>query len=82
MGAVEVVALIGTLLSASGEISKIAGQALDAWRAGDDQKALDLCDQALAKQSADLMAARLELDAVRVRVAQRIADKFNKGGTT
>ena len=73
MGAAELASL---LLSIGGEVAKLAAQAIEASRAGDDQKALELLDQAIAKlrdQVAQLPAA---LDQVRADIAKRIADKF------
>jgi hypothetical protein len=76
MGAAEIVALAGTLLGGAGEVATLAAQAIAAARAGDDARALELLDQAIAKQQADVVVAQAELDAVRARVAKRIADKF------
>jgi hypothetical protein len=78
MGAAEIIALAGALLGGAGEVAKLAAQAIAAARAGDDEHALELLDQALARQQADAAAARLELDAVRERVAKRIAAKFGE----
>lgn len=76
MTAAEVAAL---LLSIGGEVAKLAAAAIEAERAGNDQQALELLDQAITKlrdQVAQLPAA---LDAVKARIAQRIADKFDHG---
>lgn len=76
MTGAEIVALIGSLLSAGQEIAKLAASALEAWKAGDDAKALALVDQALAKYQASIDAARAALEEAQKRVVQRIDDKF------
>lgn len=73
MGAAE---LAGLLLTLGGEVAKLAAQAIDASRAGDDLQALALLDQAIAKLREQLAAADTALDAVRARVLKRIDDKF------
>jgi hypothetical protein len=78
MGAAEIIALAEALLGGAGEVAKLAAQAIAAARAGDDEHALELLDQALARLQADAAAAKVELDAVRERVAKRIAAKFGE----
>jgi hypothetical protein len=79
MGAAEIAELAAALLGGAGEVAKLAAQALDALRANDDAKALEMLDQAIAKQQADATAAQTALDGVHERVRQRIEKKF--GGT-
>lgn len=71
------VTLAVSLLGASAEIAKLAAAAIAAAKAGDDAKALELLDEAITKQEAGISAARSELDAVKQRVAERIAAKFD-----
>lgn len=66
-----------SLLGAGAEVAKLAAAALDAARAGDDNKALELLDAAIAKGREQVAAADAELDAVKQRVAERIAAKFD-----
>lgn len=80
MGAAEILSLAAGLLGGAGEVAKLAAQAIDAARSGDDARALELLDQALARQEAQVTAARIELDAARARSLKRIDDKFGAEG--
>lgn len=71
------ISLAVSLLTAGAEVAKLAAASIEAAKAGDDAKSLELLDQAIAKQEAGLSAARAELDAVKQRVAARIAAKFD-----
>jgi ketopantoate hydroxymethyltransferase len=75
------VTLAVSLLGASAEIAKLAAAAIEAAKADDDAKALELLDQAVTKQEAGISAARAELEAVKQRVAARIDAKFDTSGT-
>jgi uncharacterized protein YceH (UPF0502 family) len=73
MGAAELASL---LLTIGGEVARLAAQAIDASRAGDDQKALELLDAAIAKLRDQVAQLPTALDQVKADIAKRIADKF------
>lgn len=78
MEPLEIVDLATELLAAGAEVAKLAAAAIAASRSGDDQAALDLLDQAIAKQAADNAAAAGKLAEVRQRVLARINEKFGQ----
>lgn len=70
------ITLATLILTAVVKAADLANQAITASKAGDDNAALALLDQAFLRYDADSALVRQQLDAVKADVAAAIAAKF------
>lgn len=72
----EGIGLATLIIDGGAKAIALATQALQAYREQDDAKALGLLDQALDHFDSTTPVVRAELEEIKARAKQRIADKF------
>lgn len=76
MGAFEIASMV---ISGAVEVIKLAKSAMDAARAGNEDEARRLLDEAMAKARVSLDGLTAALEEVKRKVEKAIADKFHGG---
>ncbi len=76
----DIFAVAGMIAAGAAEIAKLANEAIEASRAGNENDALALLDAALARFDSGASTARFELEAIKARIEEKIKAKFPPSG--